>query len=148
MNCLQAQAMFNLFIDDKLEDDQLLDFIKHIKNCPHCQEELEVYYTLLTGMKQLDAMLPLSNNFSEDLWKKINKEENEIIKKRRRKLQSNIFTTFCVIVGCIIVGISFKNVFFSMKRKPSTDPYYIANQLRPHLFYPPIYQDIPVRNKE
>ena len=30
-------------------------FLKHVKNCPACREELEIYYTVSVGLWQLDS---------------------------------------------------------------------------------------------
>ena len=42
------------FIDKTLPDDKVVDFARHIKHCPNCAEELEISYTLIIGMRQLD----------------------------------------------------------------------------------------------
>ena len=54
MNCLEAQSKIMAFIENKLPDDELREFIKHVRSCKNCYEELDIYYTLIVGMKQLD----------------------------------------------------------------------------------------------
>ena len=39
MNCLEAQSKIMAFIDNDLPDDELKEFIKHIKSCDNCAEE-------------------------------------------------------------------------------------------------------------
>ena len=53
MTCLEAQSKIMAFIENKLPDDELKEFIKHVKNCENCSEELEIYYTLIVGMKKI-----------------------------------------------------------------------------------------------
>ncbi|HPU63531.1 MAG TPA: zf-HC2 domain-containing protein [Mobilitalea sp.] len=71
MTCMEAQSLITRFINDELEIVELEEFIKHIESCSECREELEVYYALLTAMKQLDEDKNLSQDFSQELQEKI-----------------------------------------------------------------------------
>ena len=53
-------------------------------------EELEVYYTLLTSMKQLDENQELSDNYYNDLLKLIEKSEEKINSKNKIYVGKNI----------------------------------------------------------
>jgi len=68
---MEAQSLITRFINDELEIVELEEFIKHIESCSECREELEVYYALLTAMKQLDEDKNLSQDFSQELQEKI-----------------------------------------------------------------------------
>ena len=72
MTCLEAQSKIMAFIEGKLPDDELREFIKHVKNCENCSEELEIYYTLIVGMKELDNEENLSTDFKKELDNKLN----------------------------------------------------------------------------
>ena len=72
MNCLEAQSKIVAFIEDKLSDDEELEFIRHIRSCDNCAEELEIYYTLLVGMKQLDEDKVLTTDFKTQMEEKLN----------------------------------------------------------------------------
>ena len=74
MTCLEAQSKIMAFIENKLPDDELKEFIKHVKNCDNCSEELEIYYTLIVGMKELDNEENLSTNFKKELDDKLDEE--------------------------------------------------------------------------
>ncbi|MCD8224810.1 MAG: zf-HC2 domain-containing protein [Clostridiales bacterium] len=54
MTCREAEKMVIPYIDGKLGEDELERFLKHISSCPSCMEELEIYYTVFQGLKQLD----------------------------------------------------------------------------------------------
>ena len=41
MNCLEAQSKIMAFIENKLPDDELREFIKHVRSCKNCYEELD-----------------------------------------------------------------------------------------------------------
>ena len=73
MNCLEAQSKIIAYIDNKLEKEEKTDFLKHITRCKDCKEELNIYYTMIEGMRQLDSNLPLSRDFSKELDERINR---------------------------------------------------------------------------
>lgn len=98
MTCLEAQGLITPFINDQLESDRLKSFIEHINNCDDCREELEVYYTLLTGMKLLDEEKILSDNFHMDLENKIRKTEERIKHTKRQ-----IIAKYVVLIGVIFI---------------------------------------------
>ena len=42
------------YINGSLTDEELEAFLKHIDNCAECREELEIYFTVDVGIRQLD----------------------------------------------------------------------------------------------
>lgn len=54
MDCREAQKLVMPYIQDELTDRELEDFLEHIETCPACQEELEIYFMVSLGLKQLD----------------------------------------------------------------------------------------------
>ena len=54
MTCLEAQSNIMAFIEKKLPDDVIPDFVKHMRYCRNCREELEIYFTVDVGIRQLD----------------------------------------------------------------------------------------------
>lgn len=54
MECREAERLVMPYIQDELTDQELEDFLEHIETCPACQEELEIYFMVALGLKQLD----------------------------------------------------------------------------------------------
>lgn len=98
MTCMKAQSMITGFINDELEIEELEEFLKHIESCKDCREELEVYYALLTAMKQLDEDKNLSDDFSQELKEKIEQTQERII-----HLRYNYYRKKGVLVTIIIL---------------------------------------------
>ena len=71
MDCKRAMELMTQFINDRLDAEDVQAFLDHIDSCPECREELEVNYSLMTAMKQLDEDTDLSDNYIEELNKKI-----------------------------------------------------------------------------
>ena len=46
MNCSDFKKEMNRFIENTMDEEIVEDFIKHFKECPQCNEELEIYYMI------------------------------------------------------------------------------------------------------
>ncbi len=102
MTCLEAQSNIMAFIDKKLPDDKVTEFVRHVKHCPNCMEELEIHYTLIVGMRELDNNKELSTNFKKDLENELNKWDNKVKNVKRFKI-----STFSVVFIGIVVMFFF-----------------------------------------
>lgn len=99
MTCIETQGLITPFINDTIDYDKLEEFLAHIGKCPDCKEELEVYYILLTGMKQLDEDKNLSGDFHLAFINKLKKAEEKIIKRKVYYIRKRIvlITLICLI---------------------------------------------------
>lgn len=78
MDCLKAQTCITSYVEEELSGNELKDFLIHMENCPNCKEELEIYYTLLIGTKQLDEGELTTSNFTRELDDKIKQQLRQI----------------------------------------------------------------------
>lgn len=85
MNCQNAQSMVLNFINNKLDKEETKEFIEHIRSCKDCWEELEIYYVMLIGLKQLDEGEELAADFKEKLQNEVDCRYLEIEKNSKRK---------------------------------------------------------------
>lgn len=85
MNCQNAQSMVLNFINNKLDKEETKEFIEHIRDCKDCWEELEIYYVMLIGLKQLDEGEELVTDFKEKLQSEVDNRYNAIERGQRRK---------------------------------------------------------------
>ena len=53
--CREIEKMVMPYINHQLDETQLEQVLKHVKNCPACREELVIYYTVSVGLWQLDS---------------------------------------------------------------------------------------------
>lgn len=109
MTCIKAQAMITPFINNKLSIKELEDFLEHVNSCKDCREELEVYYALLTAMKQLDEDKNLSSNYSQELADKLIKTHEKVIHVRYTYYRKKIMLIFTMIFLAILIGLSYAN---------------------------------------
>lgn len=54
MTCTEAERLVMPYINGSITDDELRSFLEHIDHCSECQEELEIYFTVDVGIRQLD----------------------------------------------------------------------------------------------
>ncbi len=105
MTHMETQRMIMPFINKQLKGVELEKFLFHMKTCKECMEELEVYYTLITSMKQLDEDEELSSDYHKDLIDLLETTEDKIKQKRNKYKVKRI--VFMVIVGIIALSSSF-----------------------------------------
>lgn len=55
LSCKEAEKMVTPYINNQLEEHDLEEFLNHVRDCDNCKEELEIYYTVSVGLKQLDS---------------------------------------------------------------------------------------------
>lgn len=54
MTCREAERLVMPYINGSITDEELKAFVEHIDHCPDCREELEIYFTVDVGIRQLD----------------------------------------------------------------------------------------------
>ena len=67
LTCKEATLMVIPYIKKEVCDKDLRKFVKHIKGCKDCREELETYYIVYKGLMQLDEKEELPMNIIEAL---------------------------------------------------------------------------------
>lgn len=55
MTCQEAEHLVTPYINHTLTDEQLEEFLEHIESCEACREELEIYFIVDVGIRQLDS---------------------------------------------------------------------------------------------
>ena len=54
MDCKRAQSMVTPYIQKKLNDKEMEEFLEHISHCGECYEELEIYFTAYYTLERLE----------------------------------------------------------------------------------------------
>ncbi|MGN0152390.1 MAG: anti-sigma factor family protein [Wujia sp.] len=129
MTCLEAQSNIMAFIDKKLPDDKAVDFVRHMRYCPNCFEELEIYYTLTVGIRQVDNNEELSQNFKEDLENELNRLEHKVKKAKRFKVSGfGVIFIAAVFLMFICYGRVLNKVY-------NVEQIMLKEKQGPHYFY-------------
>ena len=104
LNCQEAQSLIVPFIKSELTIEQAKEFFEHIDNCADCKEELEVYYILLIGLKQLDEEDPESSDLHGQFEKHLNHARAEVTRPYLRK--STRMALLLALVAVLLVLIT------------------------------------------
>lgn len=139
MTCLEAQSMIIAYIDYNLDKDKKTEFLKHIQCCEDCKEELNIYYTMIEGMRQLDDNMPLSKDFSMELDTRIEHEMRQNKKKRSFIRSSVAVAIIGVFTFLMIAYVNFLNLLHEdeqAKLKAAQGEYYYSQTFSNVLFDP------------
>lgn len=142
MTCLEAQSKIIAYIEHKLEKNDKQDFLVHVKYCKECREELNIYYTMIEGMRQLDENEPLSTNFDADLEKRMSQELN-LNRKKKDAIRGSVLILILGILSCgIAVYVNFLNFLEAQEQenlKQLQGAFYYSKTFDSILFEP--YED-------
>ena len=149
MNCLEAQSKIMAFIDNDLPDDELKEFIKHIKSCDNCAEELEIYYTLVVVMKQLDDGENISGDFRKQLNNKLDYEMVRMSTAKR--IATSTLVVFLTVILCALVWLyeeALDSVYsYEQNSKlESQGDYYFSDTFSDDMFEPYLCQEAQTKH--
>lgn len=115
MTCIKAQSMITQFINNKLNVKELEEFLEHVEACPNCMEELEIYYTLLTAMRQLDEDKNLSVNYKDELSNKLKRAQDKIVHIRYAHYRKITLLIIFMLSLAFVLGIRYAEVSIENK---------------------------------
>ena len=107
MTCEMAQGKITPFINDQLTVQELDEFVRHVKNCRACKDELAVYYALITAMRQLDEDSDLSDNYIAELEEKLFYSESLVKRSRWLHRSRNYLFSMLWMLLMIVTGVTF-----------------------------------------
>lgn len=123
MKCKDFQNQFEDFDKSRLSFKMNEDFINHLKTCPDCREELEIYYIVKYGLSDddiIDNQMRSKEEFANrhafqklfdsldfagivDLKLKLEEQKQERIKKHRKLNRYFLMTVnMLMLLTCII----------------------------------------------
>ena len=102
LTCKEATLMVIPYIKKQVCDKDLRKFVKHIKECKDCREELETYYIVYKGLMQLDEHEELPMNIIEAL------NDDFALSERHLKNMSRFYaiaevTKWMVNISCTVL---------------------------------------------
>ena len=79
MDCVRAQKLIRPYLDGKLSDRELEEFLDHVESCPACHDELEIYFSIYQtlGEETDDG----DYNFTRKLDEKLQRSEQYLTRR-------------------------------------------------------------------
>ncbi|MBQ9984477.1 MAG: zf-HC2 domain-containing protein [Lachnospiraceae bacterium] len=139
MTCLEAQSKIIAYIDYNLDKEQKKEFLRHIQCCENCREELDIYYTMIEGMRQLDSNQSLSEDFSVKLSNRMEHEMKQS-RKKRSLLRSSVLLLVVATFSAVMIGyVNFLDMLHQdeqAKLKEAQGQYYYSRTFKELMFEP------------
>ena len=96
MTCKEAELLVIPYIRGELDDETLQEFLDHVDSCPECREELEIYFTVDVGIRQLDSETG-TYNIKGALEAALEESRDHLQTLRFMKIIRYSVTTLCVM---------------------------------------------------
>ena len=131
MTCMEAQALITPFINDNLDVATLEQFVDHVDSCKECKEELEVYYALLTAMKQLDEDEEVSADYAKELENKLEDAREFILRTKIIHIRKRIlFFVVVIFVGLFTsVSVNVVEEVLTISKETEFNTFVIKNEV-------------------
>lgn len=110
MTCFEAQSLIIKYLNSELDRDQLREFLYHCDNCEVCRDELEVNYTIITAMRQLEEDEEITSDFHEALEEKLQQSWSMLFKNHQRKVRNIVLLIMLVLLIPVILSFESSQV--------------------------------------
>lgn len=100
MDCKETQALIPDYVKGTISPKKMAEFIRHVKGCEQCKEELEIFFITFTAIQRLDnedASYDLTGMLERDL------EEKEKILRRKKRSERLLITLFVLLAFIFII---------------------------------------------
>ncbi|MCR5829687.1 MAG: zf-HC2 domain-containing protein [Lachnospiraceae bacterium] len=99
MDCTKCQSLIEGFLKQSLSAAETEEFIRHVKGCPECYGELEVYHMVNSVVSELDSG---EEGNDTDYKASLERMLNRVGTKKRRRRFARYFI-FAVVITLLIV---------------------------------------------
>lgn len=103
MKCVEAQSLITEYINDELSGERLEHFLAHVYDCEDCKEELEIYYVIMKGMKQIDNDNVLNYNFHEAFEDELEQSRNLLVKSNTKFILKLFLLEMLIILVALLL---------------------------------------------
>lgn len=106
--CYEVQHSIKEYLLEEMSLQDAAAFVKHVRSCPACREELEEYYAFSSALMQLDALEEgeEKGNFFLNVEKRLEKTELTAMRYKKDHRARRITYGVMAIVLAVIMGVS------------------------------------------
>lgn len=106
MTCKEAQGYMKSFFENELDIDLADSFLKHVRECDECREEMQITHVLLTALDELNTDTDSDGDYPAILNKKLKITEVRIEKHKKIRMLNRILLPVLMILLLIVTGYS------------------------------------------
>ena len=108
MECSEFQKNIRPLIYGQLNMPKKEEMLGHLLTCKECNDELEIYYTIINCLKELEGKLETSDNYHGEYNNFIEKTKRDIKKYKNRMLRRRVAFPGVVGAAVLFTGLSVK----------------------------------------
>lgn len=109
MTCREAQSLVNDYINRDLGEKKLDSFLKHVRECKECYEELEIYYIIHFAVQRLDSEEQISYDVKRMLEEDLRDAEKCVRKWKIKRSYRYIIMIAAEILLCFLIATQIQN---------------------------------------
>ena len=102
MDCKEFNSLIQDFLNDRLSEMKLSEFLSHIEECEDCRDELRIPYLIYEGLARLE----------EGATFDVDKDLSDYMQLQRKRLSSREGIKLTAIASEIITTAAFVIVLF------------------------------------
>lgn len=125
MTCLTAQSLILKYINNELSGTQLEAFLNHIDNCNDCRDELQIYYIMFRGIKQLDDDTVSDYDFHRQFEESLDFSRRKIVRLSIARKAKILILELLIVVFPLFLDYSYarerytKGIVYTQKKESS-----------------------------
>ena len=106
--CYEVQHSIKEYLTDQMSLQDATAFVKHVRSCPACRQELEEYYAFFSALMQLDALdeWEEKGNFFFNVEKRLERTELAAIRHKNDHRARKIIYILMALALTAIMGVS------------------------------------------
>ena len=108
LTCYEVQHSIKEYLMEEMSVEDAAAFVKHVRSCPVCREEVEEYYAFSSALMQLEALDDgvEKGNFFLNIEKRLERTEQIAAKKKKDHRVRRFVYTVLAIVLAAVMGVS------------------------------------------
>ena len=106
--CYEVQHSIKEYLLDEMSIEDAAAFVKHVRSCAVCREEVEEYYAFSSALMQLDALDDgvEKGNFFLNIEKRLERTELTAMKQKKdHRLRRIVYVALAVVIAAVM-GVS------------------------------------------
>ena len=108
LSCMQVRHSIKEYLLDQMTTEQADAFVKHVRSCKECRDEIEEYYAFSSALMQLDTMENIEKgDFFMNIEKRLERTENQVRKEQAEHRKRRLTYGVVALLVAAAMGISF-----------------------------------------
>lgn len=112
MNCKEAKSLIQPYIEHRLPEGKLPQFLEHMETCKDCLDDLQVQYAICTAIDQLNRGEDFSDDYNTEVLQGLARERAHLLRHGRKLRFLRVVTLLLFLASGLAIGLTnTKNVF-------------------------------------